>query len=157
MHAEVLSQAEIQQFVERGFVKVEGCFDRQFGLDLTRAACERLLCSLDDPARWPEGRIRPPQTASYDAAQIAPKAWAAACQLVGGADRVLPPYEWTDNFVANFGREEGLEWAPPGPVIQPHQEWHVDGDFFRHFLDSPEQGLLVVVLFSDIDERGGPT
>jgi hypothetical protein len=33
----------------------------------------------------------------------------------------------------------------------------VDGNFFRHFLDSPEQSLLVVPLFSDIAPRGGGT
>jgi len=35
--------------------------------------------------------------------------------------------------------------------------WHVDGDFFVHFLDSPEQALLVIPLFSDIAARGGGT
>ena len=35
--------------------------------------------------------------------------------------------------------------------------WHKDGDFFRHFLDSPEQGLLTFVLWSDIEPRGGGT
>lgn len=33
--------------------------------------------------------------------------------------------------------------------------WH--GDFFRHFLDSPEQGLLTLVLWSDVHHRGGAT
>jgi hypothetical protein len=33
----------------------------------------------------------------------------------------------------------------------------VDGTFFRHFLDSPEQGLLVVPIFSDVEHRGGGT
>jgi hypothetical protein len=32
-----------------------------------------------------------------------------------------------------------------------------DGDFFRHFLDSPEQALLVIPLFADIQPRGGGT
>ena len=35
--------------------------------------------------------------------------------------------------------------------------WHNDGDFFVHFLDSPEQGLLVIPLWSDVVERGGGT
>ena len=151
-----LTAAEVDHFVERGFVKVSDCFDREWALSLTRAACERLYCTLDDPSSWPVGRIRPPQTAVFDAAEVAPKAYAAVCQLIGGEQR-LADWEWTDNFVANFGRDAGLAWSPPGPEILPHQEWHVDGDFFRHFLDSPEQGLLVVVLFSDIAENGGAT
>jgi hypothetical protein len=35
--------------------------------------------------------------------------------------------------------------------------WHVDGDFFIHYLDSPEQGLLVIPLFTDIAPGGGGT
>jgi len=31
------------------------------------------------------------------------------------------------------------------------------GDFFIHFLDSPEQGLLVIPLFTDILPNGGGT
>ncbi len=157
MSEPVLSDADIDHFVERGFVRVTECFDRRWALDQTRAACERLYCDLDDPASWPNGRIRPPQTSTFDARVVAPRAWAAACQLVGGADRVEAPWEWTDNFVANFGPDPGLSWRPPGPEIRPHDGWHADGDFFRHFLDSPEQGLLVIALFSDVDERGGPT
>jgi hypothetical protein len=35
--------------------------------------------------------------------------------------------------------------------------WHNDGDFFVHFLDSPEQALLVIPLWSDIEPKGGGT
>lgn len=35
--------------------------------------------------------------------------------------------------------------------------WHVDGDFFVHYLDSPEQALLVVPLFTDVPPQGGGT
>ena len=28
--------------------------------------------------------------------------------------------------------------------------WHKDGWMFRHFLDSAEQGLLVLVIYNDI-------
>ena len=35
--------------------------------------------------------------------------------------------------------------------------WHKDGDFFRHSLNSPEQGLLVFVNWTDVVHLGGPT
>jgi hypothetical protein len=35
--------------------------------------------------------------------------------------------------------------------------WHNDGDFFVHFLDSREQALLVIPLWSDIVPKGGGT
>ena len=36
-------------------------------------------------------------------------------------------------------------------------ELQLTGDFFVHFLDSPEQGLLVIPLFTDILPNGGGT
>ena len=37
------------------------------------------------------------------------------------------------------------------------ENWHNDGDFFVHFLDSPEQALLVIPLWSDIVSKAGGT
>src|SRR6185436_7996300 len=83
-------------------------------------------------------------------------AWQAACELVGGAERALS-CTWGDGFIINFGRED-FAWQPPSQTIYPEwQVWHKDGDFFRHFLDSPEQGLLVIGIFSDIERGGGGT
>jgi hypothetical protein len=45
-------------------------------------------------------------------------------------------------------------WQPPSPAVGG---WHKDGDFFRHFLDSPEQALLTLVLWTDMLPRGGGT
>jgi hypothetical protein len=44
-------------------------------------------------------------------------------------------------------------------LLDPHDRdnWHVDGDFFHHFLDSKEQALLPIVLFKDINIGGGGT
>jgi hypothetical protein len=156
MSDRILSESEIQQFIERGFVRVCGCFSRELARDLTSRACERLFCSLDDPETWPKGRLRAPHSQRVPFESIAPKAWKAACELIGGADRALLPCSWGDEFIINFGRE-GIEWQPASPVIYDWQVWHKDGDFFRHFLDSPEQGLLVLANFSDIGERGGAT
>lgn len=49
-----------------------------------------------------------------------------------------------------------LEGAP-SPDPRDLDNWHVDGDFFVHFLDSPEQALLVIPVFSEIRPRGGGT
>lgn len=157
MSEPILSDAEIEQFVARGFVRLRGCFSRELALESTRRACERLYCSLDDPATWPEGRIRAPETGRVPFEDIAPRAWQAACELVGGKERALS-CTWGDGYIINFGKEAS-PWQPPSPVI--HREewllWHKDGDFFRHFLDSPEQGLLVIAVFSDIADQGGGT
>lgn len=35
--------------------------------------------------------------------------------------------------------------------------WHADGDWFYHFLDSPEEVLLIIPLLTDIKPGGGGT
>jgi hypothetical protein len=81
-----------------------------------------------------------------------------------------------DGFIVNVGSKPDAEkWksaasqgSPQGPdhltpaqqkLLDPHDRnnWHVDGDFFHHFLDSKEQGLLPIVLFKDINIGGGGT
>lgn len=47
-----------------------------------------------------------------------------------------------------------LPWVSPSPQAEG---WHVDGDFFLHFLDSPEQALLTVVLWNDVLPKSGAT
>ena len=157
MPEKILSEAEIEHFVQRGFVRVTGCFSRELARDWTSRSCERLHCSIDDPSTWPKGRMRPPESGRFSFECIAPRAWQAACELVGGAERVLEPCSWGDGFIINFGGELESEWQPPSSTVHAWQVWHKDGDFFRHFLDSPEQGLLVIATFSDIEERGGAT
>lgn len=153
----ILSPSDIDHFIARGYVKVRGCFSRELALELTRRACERLYCSLSDPTTWPSGRMRAPESQRVSFESIAPRAWQAACELVGGAERVKLPCTWGDAFIINFGRQPEHDWQAPSPAPHPVFNWHKDGDFFRHFLDSPEQGLLVIGLFSDIEPRGGGT
>ena len=88
--------------------------------------------------------------------EIAPKAWSAMCQLLGGEERVSPWMSgWSDAFIVNLGREE---YKPDDKVnFRELDNWHNDGDFFVHFLDSREQALLVIPLWSDIKPKGGGT
>ncbi|KAG8967917.1 hypothetical protein FRC05_001882 [Tulasnella sp. 425] len=59
-----------------------------------------------------------------------------------------------DLFIINFGSPE-----TEGKIVPPEEldNWHCDGDFFLHFLDSPEQALLVIPIFSQILPSGGGT
>ena len=63
---------------------------------------------------------------------------------------------WGDSFIVNLGTPE-LETLESDVEPRDLDNWHVDGDFFVHYLDSPEQALLVIPLFSDIKPRGGGT
>jgi hypothetical protein len=50
--------------------------------------------------------------------------------------------------------EHAETWEPPTAQAPG---WHKDGDWFLHFLDSPEQGLLTIILWSDVLPKGGAT
>ena len=96
-----------------------------------------------------------PPHRTFDVSTFAPKAWAAICELCGGEARIEPKSkEWRDSLIVNLGTAAG-----EGKTVSPRDfaHWHVDGDFFVHYLDSPEQALLVTPLFTDIVPRGGGT
>lgn len=59
-----------------------------------------------------------------------------------------------DGFICNFGKKEyvGQDYDP-----RTFDNWHVDGDFFTHYLDSPEQSLLLIPLYTKIVPGGGGT
>jgi hypothetical protein len=109
-----------------------------------------------EPSSWAQPIVHMPSVNHLDVREFAPRAWDAVCDLVGGAERISEeqPYLWSDGFIVNLWKDADLPWegasaASPG--------WHKDGDFFRHFLDSPEQGLLTLVLWSDVEHQGGAT
>ncbi len=96
-----------------------------------------------------------PSHATFDCAEFAPLAWTAICEVCGGEERVAPESRlWRDSLIVNLGTAAN-EGRPVPP--QKLSGWHVDGDFFIHYLDSPEQGLLVIPLFTDIVPGGGGT
>jgi len=61
---------------------------------------------------------------------------------------------WSDAFIINFRKGADKPWEPPSAKVSG---WHKDGSYFRHFLDSREQALLTIVLWSDVRHRGGGT
>jgi hypothetical protein len=149
-----LSDSEVDHFVRHGYVVVKGCFDPGSAQPWIDRAWVRFGYDRDDPAQWTEKRIHLSKLETVDARDFAPKAWAAAVQLLGGEDRIELPWYWNDGFIANLGVGDDRPWQPPSAEVKG---WHKDGDFFRHFLDSPEQGLLTLVLWTDMHHQGGGT
>lgn len=93
-----------------------------------------------------------------EVATFAPKAWQAMLDLLGSEDRIDElSATWGDSFIVNLGSEADSGGLQPAMNPKDLNNWHVDGDFFVHFLDSPEQALLVIPLFSDIKLGGGGT
>ena len=149
-----LTDEQIEHFLQRGHVVLRDCFPRDIAQEWTAQAFVRLGYSPDDPATWQEPVIHMPALQRVNVRDFAPTVWEAACDLLGGEERIQQPYSWADAFIVNLKQGADRPWDAPGPNVRG---WHKDGDFFRHFLDSPEQGLLTIVLWSDITSTGGGT
>ncbi|KIJ62599.1 hypothetical protein HYDPIDRAFT_114250 [Hydnomerulius pinastri MD-312] len=150
---------QVDFFMENGYVVIKQAFTQQKSDDWTKELWTRLGCDPNDKATWPtdKDRIHMPVHNREAVKTFAPKAWGAMTELLGGEERIAENSGWWgDSFIVNLGSEE-LERQKES--LHPHDldNWHVDGDFFVHFLDSPEQGLLVIPIFSEIIPRGGGT
>jgi hypothetical protein len=149
----VLTEEDIAFFLQHGHVILHDCFARDFAEEWTSQAFRRLGYDPNDRTTWEREIVHMPGSQHLPMAEISPKAWQAACELLGGAER-LGPCSWGDSMIVNFHKGADTPWQPPSANVGG---WHKDGDFFRHFLDSPEQGLLTIVIWSDIDHQGGAT
>ena len=150
----MLSSEQIEHFLQYGYVVVPECFTRETADEYVNLGYKRLGYDRNDPATWLEKRVHMPTHTSFETKDFSPKLWAAACQLMGGEDRVQQPSHVGDGFIMNFGIGKDKPYVPSGPEANG---WHKDGDFFLHFLDSPEQGLLTIILWTDVVSKGGPT
>lgn len=151
----VLTRADIDHFLEHGWIKLSNCFTQEQSDKVTANVWTRLGMDPNDKSTWHTLRTNMPAHNRFEASEFAPKAWAAIGELLGGEDKISDNHrQWGDGLIVNLGSAE-LEGKDTDP--RDLAEWHVDGDFFVHFLDSPEQGLLVIPLFTDIKAGGGGT
>lgn len=149
-----LTDEQVEQFLTLGFVVIRGAFSREQAAHWSRDVWTRLGYAPDDKATWAQHRIHMPTLNHVDVRTFAPRAYGAICELCGSEER-LTTARWGDAFIVNLGDESHeTTWEPPSASVPG---WHKDGDFFRHFLDSPEQGLLTIVLWSDVLPQGGAT
>ena len=89
---------------------------------------------------------------------VAPRALGAQLDCVGGWDRVKDPelIKLPDSVAVNLCREDG-DLGEDGWRSTRAPGWHKDGWQFRHFLDTPQQGLLLAFFYSDILPDSGGT
>ncbi|EMR68569.1 hypothetical protein UCREL1_4416 [Eutypa lata UCREL1] len=150
-----INAEQVQSFMKYGFLRIPGAIPIENCDRWSKDVWHRLGMDPNDKSTWTTERNHMAKLNVVPAKEIAPKAWAAICELCGGEDRIAKGGEmWTDGFIVNLGspETEGKKTPPKELGL-----WHVDGDFFTHFLDSPEQALLVIPCWSDIEKNGGAT
>ncbi|EJT99151.1 hypothetical protein DACRYDRAFT_56762, partial [Dacryopinax primogenitus] len=87
---------------------------------------------------------------------FAPLVYEACGDLLGGTDMIAAKSNYIGNgFICNLRSPD----FDPDEITDPRDltNWHVDGDWFRHFLDCECQALETLVLWSDVEARAGPT
>jgi hypothetical protein len=150
--AAVLTPEQREQFETRGFVLIRGAFDGDAARARVAEACRRAGYDLDAPSTWKKPYVRL-EAQPEPVASFSPAAWEVACALVGGADRIAGTPR-IDVLALNLRQGADEPFRPASP---DSPGWHKDGWHFRHFLDSPEQGLLGIPLLTDVLPRGGAT
>lgn len=165
----VLDADAVGQFLSTGYTIARGVLPSRLVAHVREATWKQLRDDYgvqeDDPSTWlaqgegqQSGYFRTGGSLIADFADEARRAWEAIAEAVGGAERVDHPtvtdagLQWSTGAITNLG-PCGV-WEPPSPR-QPG--WHKDGWHFRHFLDSPEQGLLAVPFYSDVRSKAGAT
>jgi hypothetical protein len=157
MSYKALSPAQVEQFIECGYVPLRQAFACQDALAVQDAIWERLAergIHRSDPATWTEPvvHIKENYSGPVFEACMTPRFADAIEDLVGpGRWRYRGvPYGW-GWWPVNFSRGADQPWTVPT------KGWHWDGGHFRHTLNSPEQGVLALCIFSEIGSRGGAT
>jgi hypothetical protein len=145
-----LTAAERDHFMARGFVVVEDAVRKNVREEWFRWGLQRMSRVKKIPDN---GIIELTHTRAEFMHDIAPRAWKAVTELLGGEERVHVN-EVRDDFNLNTRTVPEREWLPPD---RHTTGWHIDGDYFTRFLDSPEQGLLCLILWSEVGPREGGT
>ncbi len=165
-----LTRAEAEHFMGNGYVVIRDAFPKE----IAAAECRRAWSHLaeeygvdeHEPSSWNRsfngrkgrrGYVRTPGSSTQFLLKTeAPRAFQTQADFVGGADRL--PHNGDqlalgDGCVGNLGVPD-QPWQPPTARMRG---WHKDGWHFRHFLNSPEMGLLTLTIFSDILPKSGGT
>jgi hypothetical protein len=158
----VLSDAQIEQFIRDGFVKVERAFPRALADEGRTILWRDLPCDPNDPSTWTRPVIRlgcygdEPFKSAVNSARLL----AAFDQLVGR--RRWKPRPNLGTFPVRFPHPDDpgdagwhIDVSFPGPT----GSWDEIKDFsdWRANVTSRGRTLLMLFLFSDVGENDAPT
>lgn len=146
----LLSSAEIEQFIEKGYVVVRNAFPRELATAILPWVWEQMSLSPTDRAAWtkPSIHIKTFYQGGLFEQVYTDRLRAAVDDLLGEGRWIVPNRSgW---WPCRFPGFEKPPWTPPAGG------WHVDG-IHQHHLTSPDQGLLGIMIFSEINPGDGGT
>lgn len=156
---EALDKAQIQQFIEEGFVKLENAFSKTLAQECLKILAQDLDCELSKPETWTQPVVRLGNYSQKPFLEVAnsPLLHSAYNQLAGKGRWLVP--QGLGTFPIRF----------PHPKQPNDAGWHVDvsfcnesdnsSDFFHWRINifSKGRALLMLFLFTDISEKDAPT
>jgi len=147
----VFSEVDVEQFITRGYVVLREAFPPTVATAVREFFWRRLELNPADPSGW-----KKPVIHLQEDYKIPPFTQAFTDRLWAGYDDIVGE--------GRYHRHTALGWWPiafPGfdalPWQAPKGGWHIDGIQFHHHIDSKDQGLLPIFLFSDIAPGDGGT
>jgi hypothetical protein len=161
--ARALKPAQIQQFIEQGFVRIDNAFPRELAEQGRAILWRDLPCSEHDPSTWtrPVIRLSGYRGPLFRGIANTPVLHRAFDQLVG-AGRWRARHDIGGTFPVRF----------PHPDDPGDAGWHIDLSFpgedgnpnerheysaWRANIVSRGRALLMLFLFSDVGEDDAPT
>ena len=154
----VLSSEQIEQFITRGWTKIEAAFDPKIALEcqdfLWGKLHERYDVVREDKATW-----KPPMAFIAENYNTPPFDGCATERLRDGVIDIIGKDRWVAEnetgqwgwWPVNFSVGADQKWDVPG------DQWHFDGPTEANFVQQASNGLLMICLFSSIGPRGGGT
>ncbi|WVQ97819.1 hypothetical protein IAU59_004934 [Kwoniella sp. CBS 9459] len=151
-----LTPEQRTHFFEHGWIKVPGAISKERIDTWAENAFIRMGWDENDKSTWDAEAYHMPRHREERHEEHMPIGYAAASELAGGKERWHKEL-WVssgDSLIVNVGSE-----ATAGQRVHPKDSgnWHIDGDWFDHYFDSSDQGLLTVALYTDVVPDGGPT
>jgi len=152
-----LNDDQIKNFIQEGFVKIENAFSKEIAEECLNILWKDTGCKTDDPSTWNQPVIRLWNYAQEPFVRAAntPLLHAAFDELVGEGRWV--PRNSLGTFPIRF----------PGEKEPGDTGWHVDSGFpgddvndfstWRINIHSKGRALLMLFLFSDVEEYDAPT
>jgi hypothetical protein len=148
-----LTQQQIEHFISEGYVLLKSAFSREAATKARAFLWDRIGqdgIKADDPTTWVRrhgiAESYWPSSEPWDEV-ITSKLYKAIDQLCGENNSRSFGCGW---WVVSFPDQVEPPWGIDG-------NWHVDGYGYRHFVDSPEIGVMPIFLFNDLGAEDGGT
>ncbi|MED5463200.1 MAG: hypothetical protein VX699_00995, partial [Myxococcota bacterium] len=175
----VLSQEQIDFFVEHGYLKLEQCIPRSVAQQMVRETFQQGGClqsiysrtvqgqipyedhhfDLEDSTKWSAKRRLDVDTGHFKSIEeLSPKLWAALADLAGGASRIKTT-QMASKWILNTRYEED---ASPSLTPDNYPQirsayWHADTISKTSTLIGRFDGFSLLFLWSDLEAGGGGT